>query len=73
VGHGIGTAGAGYEAPDLKPSDRTPLEPGTILCVETPYSEVGYGGLQVEDMLVVTDTGYRLLNHTPRGIQIVPS
>jgi Xaa-Pro aminopeptidase len=73
VGHGIGTAGAGYEAPDLKPGDRTALEPGTILCVETPYSEVGYGGLQVEDMLVVTETGYDLLSHTPRGIQLVPS
>jgi Xaa-Pro aminopeptidase len=73
VGHGIGTAGAGYEAPDLKPGDRTALEPGTILCVETPYSEVGYGGLQVEDMLVVTETGYELLSHTPRGIQLIPS
>ena len=73
TGHGIGTAGAGYEAPDLKPGDRTPLEAGMVICVETPYSEVGYGGLQVEDMLVVTETGYRLLSHTPRGIQIVPS
>jgi Xaa-Pro aminopeptidase len=34
---------------------------------------VGYGGLQVEDMLVVTETGYDLLSHTPRGIQVVPS
>jgi Xaa-Pro aminopeptidase len=73
VGHGIGTAGAGYEAPDLKPGDQTPLEAGTVVCVETPYSEVGYGGLQVEDMLVVTETGYDLLSHTPRGIQVVPS
>lgn len=73
TGHGIGTAGAGYEPPDLKPGDRTPLEVGMVLCVETPYSEVGYGGLQIEEMLVVTENGYDLLTHTPRGLEVVPS
>ena len=34
-----------------------------VLCVETPYTEVGYGGLQIEDMVVVTEEGYRPLTH----------
>lgn len=72
VGHGIGIAGAGYEPPLLAPGDETPLQPGMVLCVETPYTEVGFGGLQVEDMLVVTDSGYRLLTHSERRIQVVP-
>jgi len=72
VGHGIGIAGAGYEPPLLVPSDDTPLQAGMVLCVETPYVEVGFGALQVEDMLVVTNDGYRLLTHSERRIQVVP-
>jgi Xaa-Pro dipeptidase len=72
VGHGIGIAGAGYESPLLGPHDRTVLEPGMILCVETPYVELGFGCLHVEDMLLVTPDGYRLLTHTDRSLQILP-
>jgi Xaa-Pro aminopeptidase len=72
VGHGIGIAGAGYDLPLLGPADDTVLEPGMVLCVETPYVEVGFGALQVEDMLVVTPDGYRLLTHTSRQLEVVP-
>jgi Xaa-Pro aminopeptidase len=61
-----------YEPPLLAPSDHTLLEPGMVLCVETPYTEVGLGGLQVEDMVVVTPDGYRFLTHTNRHLQVVP-
>jgi hypothetical protein len=33
---------------------------------------MGYGGLQVEDMLVVTPDGYRLMTNSERGITVVP-
>ncbi len=72
VGHGIGIAGAGYDLPTLSANDHTPLEPGMVLCVETPYTEIGLGGLQVEDMIVITDDGYRLLTHTSRHLRVVP-
>jgi Xaa-Pro aminopeptidase len=72
VGHGIGIAGAGYELPLLGPAEHTPLQPGMILCVETPYVELGFGCLQVEDMLVVTQNGYRLLTHTDHNLQVLP-
>ncbi len=71
-GHGLGIAGAGYEPPLIAAKDHTPLEAGMVLCVETPYTEMGFGGLQVEDMLVVTPAGYRLLTHTERRITVVP-
>lgn len=72
VGHGIGIAGAGYDAPLLAPGDYTVLEAGMVLCVETPYYELGFAGLQVEDMVVVEEHGYRPLNHTRRELQVIP-
>jgi Xaa-Pro dipeptidase len=71
-GHGLGIAGAGYEPPLIAAKDNMPLEAGMVLCVETPYTEMGFGGLQVEDMLVVTPDGYRLMTNSARGITVVP-
>lgn len=72
VGHGIGIAGAGYDLPLLAPSNQTVLQPGMVLCVETPYIELGFGGLQVEDMIVIKEDGFRFLTHTERSIQVLP-
>jgi Xaa-Pro aminopeptidase len=71
VGHGIGLFGDGYDLPLLAPSDATVLEPGMVLCVETPYYELGFGGLQVEDMIVVTDFGFEFLTKLPRDLREV--
>jgi Xaa-Pro dipeptidase len=71
VGHGIGLFGDGYDPPLLASSDDTELEAGMVLCVETPYYELGFGGLQVEDMVVVTDSGYEPLTGLPRELQVV--
>ncbi|MGP9812732.1 M24 family metallopeptidase [Rhodopseudomonas sp. NSM] len=55
VGHGIGLDG--YDAPNIAPSSKDVFEEGMVICVETPYYEIGYAGLQVEDTLVVTKDG----------------
>ena len=55
VGHGIGLDG--YDAPNIAPSNAEAFEEGMVICVETPYYEMGFGGLQVEDTLVVTKDG----------------
>lgn len=72
VGHGVGIAGAGYDPPLLAAADNTPLEPGMVLCIETPYVEIGFGALQVEDTIVVTEDGYRLLTNSARHLRVVP-
>jgi Xaa-Pro aminopeptidase len=71
VGHGIGLEV--YDIPLLAPRDETPLEEGMVLCVETPYYELGYGGLQPEDAVVVTAGGGRMLGQLPREIGVVGS
>lgn len=68
VGHGIGLAGNGYDAPLLAPGDQTVIAEGMVLCVETPYYEFGFGGVQIEDMVVVTGDGWEPLSHLPRAL-----
>jgi Xaa-Pro aminopeptidase len=69
-GHGIGLEV--YEAPIVRPGSDTPLEAGMTFCFETPYYELGWGGMMVEDALVVTDDGIRLLTDEARGLTVVP-
>jgi Xaa-Pro aminopeptidase len=69
VGHGIGIAGDGYDPPLLSGSDTTELEPEMVLCVETPYYELGFGGLQIEEMVLVTEGGWQPLTHLPQELQ----
>jgi Xaa-Pro aminopeptidase len=69
VGHGIGLDG--YDLPDLAPSSRDVLEEGMVLCVETPYYELGWTGLQVEDMVVVRESGVESLMTTSGALRIV--
>ena len=71
VGHGIGLGLGGYDSPTISPGDHTALEAGMVLCIETPYYEMGWGSVQVEDMIVVTEDGYRRLTSVPRHLQVL--
>ena len=68
-GHGVGCLG--HEAPTIGPQDQSPLEAGMTLCMETPYYQPGWGGMMVEDMLLVADDGARLLTFSDRALQII--
>jgi Xaa-Pro aminopeptidase len=58
-GHGIGIEA--YDLPIVRPTDTTSLEEGMVLNIETPYYEIGFGGLQIEETILVTDKGYKYL------------
>ncbi len=70
-GHGIGSAV--YEPPSVSPSGDTLLREGMVLCVETPFYEIGWGGMMVEDTLVVTAEGCQLLTSGDRSLQVIPT
>jgi Xaa-Pro dipeptidase len=66
TGHGIGLEP--YEPPTVAPGFSDPIEAGQTFCLETPYYELGWGGAMVEDAIVVTTDGCRVLNETPRTL-----
>ena len=68
-GHGIGLQL--NERPRFRPGGDEVLQPGMVLCFETPYFELGWGGLQAEDTFLVTQTGNELLTHAPRDAWVL--
>ncbi len=65
-GHGIGLQI--YDPPSVSASCTQPLEEGMVLCIETPYYEIGKYGIQIEDTVAVTANGIRRLTHTSNDL-----
>lgn len=72
VGHGIGMT---YEEPVISRiwSFEHPqvLEPGMVIAVECREGEWGYGGVRLEEMVLVTETGTRILSNWPSD-ELIP-
>ena len=52
-GHAIGMAG--YETPVISPGVGTVVESGDVYCLETPFYELGWGGMMIEDTVSVSE------------------
>ena len=72
VGHGIGMT---YEEPVISRlwsfGHPQTFEPGMIVAVECREGRAGYGGVRLEEMVLVTDTGHQVLTNWPAE-EIVP-
>lgn len=71
TGHGVGLAI--HEEPFLNHVSTAILEPGDVVTVEPGVYRRGFGGFRVEDLVVVTDTGFRLLTNSPKDPTCLPS
>ena len=60
LGHGVGLAV--HEAPRLSPSGRETLEAGMVVTVEPGLYLADWGGIRLENMVIVTEAGCELLN-----------
>ncbi|MFZ0168791.1 MAG: Xaa-Pro peptidase family protein [Candidatus Dormiibacterota bacterium] len=69
VGHGIGQET--YEDPVLAPESQIALEVGMVFEVETPYYQLGFGGAFIEDTVLITEEGAKILTELPRDLQII--
>lgn len=68
-GHGIGIEG--YDLPIIRPTSTEVIEEGMVLCVEPPFYELGWGGVQVEDTVVVRENRAELLTSTDTSLIVV--
>lgn len=68
-GHGIGLEL--YDVPIIRPDDHTVVEEGMVLNIETPYYELGFGGIIIEDTLVVKGDGVEMLSKTSNDAIII--
>jgi len=69
TGHGLGLEI--HEPPRLGRRDRTRLAEGMVVTIEPGIYLEGFGGIRIEDTVVVTRTGCEILTPTPKPLRIV--
>jgi Xaa-Pro aminopeptidase len=64
LGHGTGLQI--HEGPSLSVRSKDVLAPGMIVTVEPGVYDAAVGGLRIEDLVLITDTGCEVLSHAPK-------
>jgi Xaa-Pro dipeptidase len=69
VGHGLGLEE--HEDPSLDPGSSTVLEAGMVFTIEPGIYVEGFGGVRIEDDVVVEEQGCRVLTKADRGLKVI--
>jgi Xaa-Pro aminopeptidase len=69
VGHGLGLEV--HEDPSLDPGSTMVLEPGMVMTIEPGIYIPGWGGVRIEDDVVVESNGCRLLTAADRAFVVI--
>ncbi len=64
LGHGVGAAI--HECPSFKPGCLDIIKPGTVMTVEPGAYFKNWGGVRIEDVILITSQGIKNLTKTPK-------
>jgi Xaa-Pro aminopeptidase len=71
TGHGLGLEA--HEDPSLDPGSHATLEAGMVCTIEPGIYMQGWGGVRIEDDVVVESHGARLLTQADRSLRVIPA
>lgn len=66
LGHGVGVEV--HESPRVAPGSVSILEPGNVITIEPGIYLPGWGGIRIEDDIIVTENGCEILNRSTKKI-----
>lgn len=69
LGHSLGLAV--HESPRLAPTSDRVLEPGMMMTVEPGVYVTGWGGVRIEDLVVVREDGCEVLSQFPKKMMVL--
>jgi len=69
LGHGVGTVI--HEWPNFKPKSEDIIPVGCVMTVEPGIYLKGFGGVRIEDMVLITKSGYKNLTNVPKDLDSV--
>jgi len=70
LGHSISLGPLAQEPPFISATEKGELVPGMLFCIEVPYYILGLGGVNIEDMIVVTPDGHEELTTLSRELSL---
>lgn len=66
LGHSVGLEI--HESPNFSTKEETVVEPGMVITVEPGIYVEDFGGVRIEDVVIITENGCENITHSPKGL-----